>query len=64
MKADKKPAVKDPISGNGAGYVPEEVIRKRAYEFYEHRGCADGLDVGDWLAAEAELQQSMPATPD
>jgi hypothetical protein len=35
-------------------------IATRAYDLYEHRGCADGLDVEDWLAAEAELQQSPP----
>ena len=60
MKTAKKAAVEVLISGNGAGYATEEVIRKRAYDLYEHRGCADGLDVEDWLAAEAELQQSPP----
>jgi hypothetical protein len=43
MKTAKKPAAKDPVSGNGNGHVREEATRKRAYELYEHRGCADGM---------------------
>lgn len=30
-------------------------IEQRAYELYLGRGCADGLDVEDWLQAESEL---------
>jgi len=32
-----------------------EAIRRRAFEIYEKRGLTDGLDVQDWLQAEAEL---------
>jgi hypothetical protein len=35
-------------------------IEKRAYELYLERGCADGHDVEDWLAAEVELSKSSP----
>lgn len=44
-----------------AGYVTEEGIRERAYELYEQRGGENGLDVEDWLAAEAELEHSAVA---
>lgn len=37
-----------------------EQIQKRAYELYLERGCADGHDVEDWLAAEVELSESSP----
>ncbi|HKV47422.1 MAG TPA: DUF2934 domain-containing protein [Candidatus Acidoferrales bacterium] len=30
-------------------------IEQRAFELYLGRGCADGLDVQDWLQAESEL---------
>jgi hypothetical protein len=32
-----------------------EAVRRRAFEIYQKRGLADGLDVEDWLQAEAEL---------
>ncbi|HKQ86756.1 MAG TPA: DUF2934 domain-containing protein [Candidatus Acidoferrales bacterium] len=32
-----------------------EQIEQRAYELYLGRGCAEGLDVQDWLQAESEL---------
>ena len=33
----------------------EEAIRSRAFQIYQQRGMADGLDVDDWLQAEAEI---------
>jgi hypothetical protein len=33
------------------------VISARAYEFYVARGCQPGLDVQDWLRAEAEIMR-------
>lgn len=32
-----------------------ELIAQRAYEIYESRGGADGLDQDDWIKAEGEL---------
>ena len=62
MTDSKKLVLEVPISAEVGGYVSEEVIRERAYEIYEERGCAGGLEVEDWLAAEAELaQRSAPA---
>ena len=44
-----------------------EQIEVRAYELYLERGCEDGHDVADWLAAEKELielsEQSASSTP-
>ncbi|HLI62466.1 MAG TPA: DUF2934 domain-containing protein [Terriglobales bacterium] len=39
----------------GSLELTEELIRKRAYEFYEQRGCEHGHDLEDWLKAEAEV---------
>jgi Protein of unknown function (DUF2934) len=33
-----------------------EEIARRAYEIYLDRGCENGRDVDDWLAAEKELK--------
>lgn len=37
------------------GPTREDIIRRRAYERYEHSGCVDGHALDDWLAAEAEV---------
>lgn len=31
------------------------MIRERAFELFEYRGCTDGLAVDDWLRAEHDL---------
>ena len=41
--------------GEGSLELTEELIRVRAYHFYEQRGCEDGHDLEDWLRAEAEI---------
>jgi len=33
----------------------EERIRRRAYELYVQRGCAEGSELDDWLQAEEEI---------
>jgi hypothetical protein len=35
--------------------LTEDIIRARAYRFYEDRGFEDGHDLEDWLRAEAEV---------
>jgi hypothetical protein len=37
--------------------VPEEDIRRRAYEIYIERGEQPSCDLDDWLKAERELQR-------
>ncbi len=40
-----------------------ELIRARAYCFYEARGCEHGHDVEDWIQAESEITGKKPAVP-
>ena len=35
--------------------VTEDLIRQRAYGYYEERGREDGHDLEDWFRAEAEI---------
>jgi HSP20 family protein len=37
-----------------------EMVRRRAYEFFDSRGCRGGDDLGDWFRAEAELLRPVP----
>jgi len=39
----------------------EELIRVRAYQLYQERGCEDGCDLDDWLRAETEIAGKKPA---
>ncbi len=39
----------------GSLELSEELIRNRAYQLYEERGCENGHDLDDWLTAEAEV---------
>ena len=42
--------------------LTEELIRVRAYQLYEERGCGKGHDLDDWLRAEAEITGKKLAT--
>ena len=39
----------------------EDIIRARAYRFYEDRDCEDGYDLEDWFRAEAKVFGKQPA---
>jgi Protein of unknown function (DUF2934) len=39
----------------------QEIIRLRAYELYQERGCEDGHDFEDWARAEAEIKVAIGA---
>jgi len=41
--------------------LTEDIIRARAYQFYEERGYEDGHDLEDWLRAEGEIIGKKPA---
>ncbi len=45
----------------GSLELTEELVRIRAYRFYEERGCEHGHDLEDWLRAEAEIFGKKPA---
>jgi hypothetical protein len=41
--------------------LTEELIRVRAYQLYEERGCKGGHHLEDWLRVEAEIVGKKPA---
>ena len=41
--------------------LTEDIIRVRAYQLYEERGCEHGHDLEDWLRAEVEILGEKPA---
>lgn len=45
----------------GSFELTEDIIRARAYQLYEERGCEHGHDLDDWLRAEAEIVGKKPA---
>ena len=45
----------------GSLELTEDLIRLRAYYFYEKRGREHGHDMEDWLRAEAEITGKKPA---
>ncbi len=54
----------DVLTANPGGSsleLTEDIIRARAYRFYEERGCEDGHALEDWLRAEAEIVGKKPA---
>ena len=57
MAKAKKRSVADRGASTDASHVddPRDRIAIRAYELYLARGCADGGDFDDWIAAEREL---------
>lgn len=44
--------------------LTENIIRTRAYRFYEERGYEGGHDLEDWLRAEGEIFGKKPAVAD
>jgi Protein of unknown function (DUF2934) len=44
-----------PIQLPSTSVEQQEAIRRRAFQIYQQRGMADGLDVDDWLQAELEI---------
>ena len=44
----------------GSLELTEQLVRERAYQFYEERGREDGHDLDDWLRAEAEILGKTP----
>ena len=39
--------------------MPDEAIKRRAYEIYLERGEQPGSDLEDWLQAERELERGV-----
>ena len=58
MAKARKPSSAGPMSPDQPDRLDlgdRDRIAMRAYELYLERGCADGGDFDDWLAAEREL---------
>ena len=45
----------------GSLELTEEIMRARAYRFFEERGYEHGHDLEDWVRAEAEVFGKKPA---
>jgi DUF2934 family protein len=50
-----------PTPDMGSQELTEEIIRMRAYQLFEQRGCRHGYDMDDWLQAEAEVMGKKPS---
>lgn len=50
-----------PTSHLGSLELTEEIIRMRAYHFFEQRGSQHGNDLEDWLRAEAQVMGKKPS---
>ena len=51
-----------PGAGAGADLEPNvryRMISEAAYHRYVDRGCADGFENDDWLAAEADVEREL-----
>ncbi len=58
------PKLKDEVSQAldvGSQELTEEIIRMRAYQLFEERGCEHGHDMDDWLQAETEVMGKKPS---
>ena len=53
---------KTPARSKGAPGISDDIIARRAFEFYCERGGDHGRDVDDWLQAERELRSSGGAS--
>jgi hypothetical protein len=41
--------------------LTQDIIRTRAHQLFEQRGCEHGHDFDDWLQAEAEVMRKKPS---
>jgi hypothetical protein len=48
------------LSSLGSQERTDEIIRMRAYQLFQQRGCEHGHDLEDWLQAEAEIMGKRP----
>lgn len=48
------------LSNLGSQERTDEIIRMRAYQLFQQRGCEHGHDLDDWLQAEAEIMGKRP----
>jgi len=58
---DDLKSVRNAKPDEGSLELTEDLIRIRAYYFFEKRGGEHGHDLEDWLLAEAEIIGKKPA---
>ena len=49
------------FSDVGSQELTQDIIRTRAYQLFEQRGCEHGHDLDDWIQAEAEVMGKKPS---
>jgi len=54
-EAGSVPLIRKTSPSNSSSADLEAKIRERAYQLYQDRGSAPGLDIEDWLNAEREI---------
>jgi hypothetical protein len=54
LETDSKTQATDELKGQ-LNNANESLVRVRAYELWQARGCPDGSDQEDWFTAEQEF---------
>jgi hypothetical protein len=52
-------SLEDDAKDEIGGELRHRMISEAAYQLYAERGYADGLELDDWLQAEAEVDRSL-----
>lgn len=56
---DPDVSLEEDTKGEIGGEVRHRMISEAAYQLYAERGYVDGLELDDWLQAEAEVDRSL-----
>ena len=56
---DPDALLEDDTKGEIGGELRHRMISEAAYQLYAERGYVDGLELDDWLQAEAEVDRSL-----
>jgi hypothetical protein len=57
--ADLDAPIEEDAKGEIGGELRHRMISEAAYQLYAERGYVDGLELDDWLQAEAEVDRSL-----
>jgi hypothetical protein len=59
MIDDLDAPIEEDAKGEIGGELRHRMIGEAAYQFYAERGYVDGLELDDWLQAEAEVDRRL-----
>jgi hypothetical protein len=59
MIDDLDAPIEEDTKGEIGGELRHRMISEAAYQIYAERGYVDGLELDDWLQAEAEIDRSL-----